>query len=304
MTPTEQRYSAFDRELLAVYLAIRNFRHFLEGRQFHVLTDHKPLTYALGTRLDRHSPRQALQLDCIYQLTSSVRHVHEHDNVVADALSRIESNSLLLGQPPVVVFTAMAQAKSTDFQIQALQSSPSSSLIVEAIPCLTPRVHSTATRLPDFSALWCPGNGDALCFILCTEFFILASEQLRSLLHLGLYSLASMLMFSDGPAFVSSVNVPKFSATSALHLLFPFLTLLLTSRASTWLDHFHHHEDSRIFSLVLIALPDGQKLFPLPPRRPTSLFALSSVNGYLALVSRPLLLQTVVGNLNHTCGAT
>ena len=60
MTPTEQRYSAFDRELLAVYLAIQNFRHFLEGRQFHVLTDHKPLIYALGTRLDRHSPRSPL----------------------------------------------------------------------------------------------------------------------------------------------------------------------------------------------------------------------------------------------------
>ena len=43
MTPAETRYSTFDRGLLAVYLAIKHFRHFLEGRQFHVLTDHKPL---------------------------------------------------------------------------------------------------------------------------------------------------------------------------------------------------------------------------------------------------------------------
>ena len=172
-------------------------------------------------------------------------------------------------------------------------------------PCLSLCAHSTATRLPHFSALWCPGNGDALCFIICTDFLILASEQLRSLLHLSLYGLASKLMFANEPALVSSVNMPRFSATSALHILpFPSLTLVLTSCTSTWSDHFRHHEDSRIFSLVLIALPDGQKLFPLPPRRLTSLLALSSVDGYLALVSRPLLLQTVVGNLNHTCGAT
>ena len=56
MKPAETRYSTFDRELLAVYLAIRHFRHFLEGRHFHVLTDHKPLTHALHTSLDRHSP--------------------------------------------------------------------------------------------------------------------------------------------------------------------------------------------------------------------------------------------------------
>ncbi len=65
LTPAETRYITFDRELLAVYLAIRHFRHFLKGRCFHVLTDHKPLRHALHTRPDRHSPRQARQLDFI-----------------------------------------------------------------------------------------------------------------------------------------------------------------------------------------------------------------------------------------------
>ena len=32
LRPAEQNYSAFDRELLAAYLAIRHFRYFLEGR--------------------------------------------------------------------------------------------------------------------------------------------------------------------------------------------------------------------------------------------------------------------------------
>ncbi len=42
------KYSAFDRELRACVAGIRHFRFLLEGRRFSVLTDHKPLTYALG----------------------------------------------------------------------------------------------------------------------------------------------------------------------------------------------------------------------------------------------------------------
>ena len=49
LQPAETRYSTFDRELLAVYLAIRHFRHFVEGRDFFVVTDHRPLTFSLTT---------------------------------------------------------------------------------------------------------------------------------------------------------------------------------------------------------------------------------------------------------------
>lgn len=67
LQPAETRYSTFDRELLAVYLAIRHFRHFVEGRDFHVLTDHRPLTFSLQAHHDRHSPRQARHLDFVAQ---------------------------------------------------------------------------------------------------------------------------------------------------------------------------------------------------------------------------------------------
>ena len=159
MTPAETRYSTFDRELLAVYLAIKHFRHFLEGRPFHVLTDHKPLTFALNTRSDRHSPRQARHLDYISQFTSTIRFVHGLDNVVADALSRIETNAVLSGQPPIVDFAAMARTQVTDSQIRALQSAPSSTLVVEAVPlanssdplyCDT----STGTQRPLVPLVW------------------------------------------------------------------------------------------------------------------------------------------------------
>jgi RNase H-like domain found in reverse transcriptase len=44
----QAKYSAFDRELLACYLAIRHFRWQMEGVKFYILTDHKLLTSSLG----------------------------------------------------------------------------------------------------------------------------------------------------------------------------------------------------------------------------------------------------------------
>ena len=66
MKPAETLYSTFDRELLAIYTC-----HFLEGRSFPILIDHKPLIYALNTHSDRHSPHQARHLDNIAPLHSS-----------------------------------------------------------------------------------------------------------------------------------------------------------------------------------------------------------------------------------------
>jgi cleavage and polyadenylation specificity factor subunit 1 len=52
LNPTQQRYSAFDRELLACTAGIRHFRHMLDGREFSILTDHKPITFALARATD------------------------------------------------------------------------------------------------------------------------------------------------------------------------------------------------------------------------------------------------------------
>ena len=38
LRPQEEKYSAFDRELLALHLSIRHFRYFLEGRTFTAFT--------------------------------------------------------------------------------------------------------------------------------------------------------------------------------------------------------------------------------------------------------------------------
>ena len=47
LSSAESKYSAFDRELLAAYSAVCHFRFLLEGQQFTLFTDHKPLTHTL-----------------------------------------------------------------------------------------------------------------------------------------------------------------------------------------------------------------------------------------------------------------
>jgi hypothetical protein len=84
----QMRYSTFDRELLACHEAVRHFKWFLEGREFHIATDHKPLTYALVKAADAWSGRQQRQLSTLAEFTTDIRHVKGEQNVVADALSR------------------------------------------------------------------------------------------------------------------------------------------------------------------------------------------------------------------------
>ena len=65
LQPAQTRYSTFGRELLAIYLAIKHFRHLLKGREFIIFTDHKPLTYVLQAAAYRYLPRESRQFDYI-----------------------------------------------------------------------------------------------------------------------------------------------------------------------------------------------------------------------------------------------
>ena len=91
LTDPETKYSAFGRELLAIYTTVKHFQFYLEGRTFHVLTDHKPLTFVFKSNKATHSPRVIRQLEFISQFTTDIRHIKGSENVAADALSRINS---------------------------------------------------------------------------------------------------------------------------------------------------------------------------------------------------------------------
>ena len=59
----------------------------LEGRKFHVLTDHKPLIHALRRVSAPWSVRQTHYLAYIAEYTLDIRHIPGSENVVADTLS-------------------------------------------------------------------------------------------------------------------------------------------------------------------------------------------------------------------------
>jgi cleavage and polyadenylation specificity factor subunit 1 len=91
LSPAYQKYSVYDRELLAIYEAVKHFRHMLEARHFIISTDHKPIIYAFQQKRDKCSPRQFNHLDFIAQFSTDVSHISGQDTVVADTLSRVES---------------------------------------------------------------------------------------------------------------------------------------------------------------------------------------------------------------------
>ncbi|VUZ44982.1 unnamed protein product [Hymenolepis diminuta] len=110
------------RELLAIYKAVKHFRYLLEGRQFTISTDHKPLTYASRASSDHYSPREIRHLDYILQFTNDIRHVKGSDNIVADCLSRTDVAAVT----KAVDFHALSQAQKTDTELQEFRNRPTS----------------------------------------------------------------------------------------------------------------------------------------------------------------------------------
>ena len=133
LQPAETRYSTFGRELLAVYLGIRHFRHSVEGRQFCIYTDHKPLTHAFTAKPDRYSPREIRHLDYVSQYTTDIRHISGVANTVADALSRLELNSLTGTTSSQIDFREISEAQQDDTELTTLQST-TTSLRFKSIP--------------------------------------------------------------------------------------------------------------------------------------------------------------------------
>lgn len=95
LSNAQRVYSTYDRELLGIYLSVKQLKHFLEGREFTVRTDHKPLIYAFKQKNEKASPRQQRHLQYISQFTTAIEHIKGSENVVADTLSRIQEIKIL-----------------------------------------------------------------------------------------------------------------------------------------------------------------------------------------------------------------
>lgn len=124
LTARQSTWPPFHRELLAIYESIHHFRHALEGQNFQIYTDHKPLIFMFSQKRDKLSPVQRNQLTYISQFSTDIRHVSGVDNVVADALSRVDAVNL-----QSVDFKALATAQQQDEELHAWKSRDSNLLL-------------------------------------------------------------------------------------------------------------------------------------------------------------------------------
>lgn len=87
LNPAQTRYSTIEKELLAIILSVEYFHYYLIGREFCIVTDHRPLTFLfnsknMSARIHRWKYiLMSYQFKIIYKSGKS--------NVVADALSRV-----------------------------------------------------------------------------------------------------------------------------------------------------------------------------------------------------------------------
>ena len=150
----ERKYSTFDRELLALFLATRHFRFLLEGRRFTAYVDHKPLTFSMAKTAEPWSGRQQRQLSTISEFTTDIQHLSGKDNFVADCLSRAVVGSVHLG----LDYGAMASDQTADSDIQAYRSGPTAlqleDVVFDAAKATLLCDTSTGTPRPLVPAVW------------------------------------------------------------------------------------------------------------------------------------------------------
>lgn len=142
LSKAQKNYSAYDRELLAIYEAIKHFRYLLEGRQFVIRTDHKPLTYAFNQKSEKASPRQLRQLDFIGQFSTNIIHISGSSNLIADTLSRVET----IATSTCVTNAELAAAQSRDEELTNLRNGNTSlKLQAFSFPDLTYPIYCDTT---------------------------------------------------------------------------------------------------------------------------------------------------------------
>ena len=92
LTSAETRYSQLDKEALAVIFAIKKFHLYIYGRNFTIMSDHKPLLGLLSPNKripDMASPRVQRWSLMLSAYDYNIKYRCGIDNANADAMSRL-----------------------------------------------------------------------------------------------------------------------------------------------------------------------------------------------------------------------
>ena len=104
---------------------MKHFCYFIEGRHFHVATDHKPR---------QHSSHQTHYLDYVAQFINDICHIKGATNMPADTLSRVKIGGVLAsGMPSCLDCHVLAKAQRED---TAQPDVLSTSLQLQEVPIL------------------------------------------------------------------------------------------------------------------------------------------------------------------------
>lgn len=103
LTPAEQNYDVGNRELLAMKLALEEWRHWLANQSFVILTDHKNLEYLRSAK--RLNPRQARWALFFTRFQFTVTYRPGTKNIKADALSRQTEGTIQNHTPENIIQT-------------------------------------------------------------------------------------------------------------------------------------------------------------------------------------------------------
>ena len=123
-------YSVFNKELTAMYMAVKHFKYFLEGRLFKIVTDQKSITCAILAPSTNLLLRQTRCIDFIAQYSTDIIYISGSKNVVADCLSRTQCNALF-EELPSVSLHEMAVKQQADASISNFMNSDTTTLSIE-----------------------------------------------------------------------------------------------------------------------------------------------------------------------------
>ena len=127
----QQSLSTYEKELLAVVFVVQKWRHYLLPKKFIIRTDHRSLKYILDQRLS--TTFQQKWLVKLMEFDLSIEYREGRENVVVDALSRLDSPEIMalqVHQPDSSMPSRIEQSWQKDPILQQLisdlKSNPSS----------------------------------------------------------------------------------------------------------------------------------------------------------------------------------
>ena len=128
LTAPERQYSVIQRECLAVVYVLKQFRHYLLGRQFQLVTDHAPLQWLSAQKMEGMLCRWALAMQ---EYDFQIVHLKGSLNTNADSLSRLHTS-------PCTVTLALLDYYTPDIRKGQQQDSTISKVLQAKLHFSTP----------------------------------------------------------------------------------------------------------------------------------------------------------------------